>query len=95
MGLSLGWLLLLGGVLGAVRVLLAKTFSWANEVDTVVTEEDRKREAPMTPLRRWVLVTICLLLAIVGAVLIQRRHNWNPLQSSRSSNHQMSVGDVG
>ena len=78
MGLSFGWLLLLGGALGAVRVLRAKTFSWANEVDTVVTEEDRKREAPMTPVRRWILVAICLLLAIVGAVLIQRQHNWNP-----------------
>jgi hypothetical protein len=78
MGLSLGWLLFLGGALGTVRVLRAKTFSWANEVDTVVTEEDRKREVPMTPVKRWVLVTICLLLAIIGAVLIQRQHNWNP-----------------
>jgi hypothetical protein len=89
MGLSLGWLLLLGGALGSVRVLRAKTFSWANEVDTVVTEEDRQREAPMTPFKRWVLVAICFLLAIVGAVLIQRQHNWNPLQSGRSSDRRM------
>jgi hypothetical protein len=59
-----------GGVLGAVRVLRAKTFSWANEVDTVVTEEDRKRETPMTPFQRGALVTICLALAIAGAILI-------------------------
>ncbi len=85
MGLSLGWLLLLGGVLGAVRVIRAKTFSWANEVDTVVTEEDRKREAPMTSIRRWVLVTICLLLAVLGAVLIQRGHDWNPLSHVHST----------
>jgi hypothetical protein len=78
MGLSLGWLLFVGGILGSIRVLRAKTFSWANYVDTVVTEEDRKREAPMTPLKRRVLVAICLLLAIVGAVFIQRTHSWNP-----------------
>ncbi len=74
MGLSLGWLLLLGGILGAFRVARAKTFSWANEVDTVVSEEDRKPERPMTPLKRGVLVTICLLLAVVGSVLIHRQH---------------------
>jgi hypothetical protein len=84
MGLPLGWLLLLGGVLGAGRVLRAKTFSWANDVDGNVTEEDRKREAPMTPFKRWVLVAICLLLVIVGAVLIQRQHNWNPFASCHS-----------
>jgi hypothetical protein len=85
MGFSLGWLLLLGGVLGAVRVLRAKTFSWANEVDTVVTEEDRRREPLMTPTQRSVLVAICLVLAVAGAILIQRQHDWNPLQSHRSS----------
>lgn len=79
MGLSLGWLLLIGGILGGIRALRAKTFSWANDVDTVVTEEDRKQETPMTPFRRWVLVAICLLLSIAGAVLIQRKHNWNPM----------------
>jgi hypothetical protein len=83
MGLSLGWLLLLGGALGTIRILRAKTFSWMNDVDTVITEEDRKREVPMTPFRRWTLVLICLLLTIVGAILIQRKHNWNPFARCR------------
>lgn len=94
MGLSVGWLLLLGGALGVVRVLRAKTFSWANEVDTVVTEEDRKRETAITPIRRWILVAICLLLAIVGAILIQRQHNWNPFVSCPLCNDGGAVSSL-
>jgi len=74
MGLSIGWLLLLGGLLGAIRVLRAKTFSWVNEVDTVVTEKDQSQMMPMTSSKRWALVTVCLLSAVVGLVLVYRQH---------------------
>ena len=72
MGLSIGWLLLLGGLLGTIRVLRAKTFSWINEVDTVVTEKDPSQMTAMTSSRRWVLVTVCLFAAVVGLVLAYR-----------------------
>jgi len=91
MGLSLGWLLLLGGTLGTIRVLRAKTFSWMNNVDTVIAEEDRKKEAPMTSARRWILVAICLGLAIYGGIRVQQDRGWNPFHkggvSAPSSEH--------
>ena len=74
MGLSIGWLLLLGGLLGAIRVLRAKTFSWVNEVDTVVTEKDQSQTTPMTSSKRWALEAVCLLSAVVGLVLVYRQH---------------------
>ena len=74
MGLSIGWLLLLGGLLGAIRVLRAKTFSWINEVDTVVTEKNKSQMTPMASSKRWALVTVCLLSAVVGLVLVYRQH---------------------
>jgi hypothetical protein len=78
MGLSLGWLLLLGGALGAIRVLRAKTFSWMNDVDTVIAEEDRKQEVPMTAARRWILIAICVGLAVYGGIRVQQDRAWNP-----------------
>lgn len=78
MGLSAGWLLLLGGCLGAVRTSTAKTFSWANDVDIHIANEER--EHPMTRGKRSVLVILCLTAAIIGAVMIQRRHEWNPFK---------------
>ncbi len=73
MGLSLGWLLLLGGILGGARVLFAKTFSWQNTVDTVVTEEDREDEVPMTLLRRSIVMGICATSALVGVLLLYKK----------------------
>jgi hypothetical protein len=78
MSLPLGWLLFLGGIIGAFRVLVSKTFSWVNDVDLRPTEEDRKREVPMTPRKRWILILICVTAIVIGAFLIQRWHEWNP-----------------
>jgi hypothetical protein len=72
MGLSLGWLLLLGGILGGARVLFAKTFSWQNTVDGVA-EEERKNEVPMTPVRRSILMAICTTAALVGVFLLSTK----------------------
>jgi hypothetical protein len=73
-GLSLGWLLLLGGILGGVRVWRAKKFSWMNEVDTVVTEDDRQRGVPMTSFRRAIPLGICIVACAVGLLLIYIQH---------------------
>lgn len=86
-GMPLGWLLLIGGILGAGRALRAKTFSWANEVDNVVSKEDRAREPLMTSSQRRVLVALCLLLSVAGAVLIQKRHEWKLLSPHWSSSN--------
>jgi len=70
---------MVGGVLGAIRVLRARTFSWRNEVDCVVTDQDRAANGPMTPVRRWILVGICVVIIVTGVVVVQMQHNWNPL----------------
>ena len=74
MGLPIGWLLLLGGLLGTFRVFRAKTFTWMNEVDAVVTDEDRSRLLPMTATKRWTLMTVCFVAMFVGFVLVYRQH---------------------
>ena len=62
------WACLIGGTIGAVRIATAKQFyksDFTNQ-DGVITDEDRKTLVRMTPLRRWVLVAICVLIAILG-----------------------------
>jgi hypothetical protein len=81
--LSLGWFCLLGGVLGAFRVATAKKFyksDFANQ-DGVITEEERKTEVLMTPLIRWLVVAVCILVAVYGGIRIQDDHAWNPFQA--------------
>jgi hypothetical protein len=77
--ISFGWWLMVGGVLGAIRVLRARTFSWRNEVDCVVTDQDRAANGSMTPVRRWILVGICVVIIVTGVVVVQMQHNWNVL----------------
>jgi hypothetical protein len=78
--ISAAWVFLLGGILGVISVLLAKNFSWSNS-EFLANEEDRKQEVPMTPLRRWILVGICISVSAYGAVQLQRDHAWNPFPS--------------
>ncbi len=82
--ISAGWVFFIGGVLGIVTVLRAKNFSWKNS-EFLTTEEDRKQEVPMTPLRRWILVGICVLISAYGAVQLQRDHAWNPFPGGRAA----------
>ncbi len=49
--ISDNWVFLVGGVIGIICVLGAKTFSWSNS-EFLATEEDRKQEIPMTLLKR-------------------------------------------
>jgi hypothetical protein len=82
--ISGNWLFFIGGVVGIVSVLRAKTFSWSNS-EFLATEEDRKQEVPMTPLRRWILVGICVLISAYGAIQLQRDHAWNPFPAGRGA----------
>ena len=81
---SPGWVCLLGGISGIVTSSLAKTFSWKNS-EFLETEEDRKAETPMTPLKRSLIIGICLAIATYGVFRIQRDHNWNPIQPGATS----------
>jgi hypothetical protein len=83
MNLPVGWFCLLGGAVGAFRIAIAKNFygsDFANQ-DGVITEADRKTEVPPTPLKRWLLVGICILVAVFGVLLIQKDHGWNPFRA--------------
>ena len=82
--ISANWVFFLGGILGIVSVLCAKNFSWSNS-EFLTTEEDRKQEVPMTPLRRWILVGVCLLITAYGAIQLQRDHAWNPFSGERGA----------
>jgi len=82
--ISAGWVFFLGGILGIVSVLRAKTFSWSNS-EFLTTEEDRKQEVPMTPLKRWILVGVCILIGAYGAIQLKRDHAWNPFPSGRGT----------
>ncbi len=73
---SAGWVYLIGGLIGIVTVSLAKKFSWKN-YEFLASEEDRKEAVPMTPLRRLILISICVLIAAYGATEVQRDHGWN------------------
>lgn len=77
---SAGWILLIGGLVGFIAVLRAKSFSWKN-MEFLTSEEDRKKEVPMTPLRRWLLIIICILIASYGAIQIERDRGWNPFSN--------------
>jgi len=83
MHISAGWLWLLGGVLGALRNATAKRYYKSDfNGEFLSTEEDRKTEVPMTPMKRWAIVAACVVIALVGIWLIQRDGNWNPFQSA-------------
>jgi hypothetical protein len=81
MNLSFGWPLLVAGLLSAVRCATAKKFfksDFQNTVDAVIREEDRRAEVHVSAVQRWLLVALGLTVAAVGAVLIQRAHDWKP-----------------
>ena len=80
--ISADWVFFLGGMLGIISILRAKNFSWSNS-EFLPTEEQRKKEVPMTPLKGWILVGVCVLISVFGAVQLQRDHAWNPFPSGR------------
>lgn len=48
MSISPGWLALISGVIGLFNAGRSKTVTWKN-FEFLTSEEDRKREVPMTP----------------------------------------------
>ena len=76
LSISPGWIFLIGGVVGLFNVSCAKTFAWKGS-EFLTSEEDRKREVPMTPARRWSLIALYVGLTVWGAIWVQRDHNWN------------------
>jgi hypothetical protein len=83
MSFSIGWFLLFGGVVGTLRVSTSKKFykSDFENTDGIIAEEDFKAEVPITQLRRWIFVGICVVIAAFGVFKIQQDRNWNPFQS--------------
>lgn len=83
MFISIGWYCFIGGVLGAFKIATTKKLyrsDFANQ-EGVIKEEDFKTEVPTTPLKRWIIVGICLAITAVGLLLIEYDNNWNPFQS--------------
>ena len=78
------WFCLIGGAIGAFRTATAKQFYRSDFVnqDGIITDEDRKTLVRVTPLKRWIGVAICTLIAIYGGVQIQKNRAWNPFQST-------------
>jgi hypothetical protein len=81
MDISSGWVLLLGGLSGALGLRTSKELHRSDFVnhDGVVTEEDRNTRVHLSPKKRVGLIALCLAIAILGVWMIERDHNWNPL----------------
>jgi hypothetical protein len=63
----------------------AKTFSWRN-FQFVGTEEDRNNEeSPMTPIKRFLIIAICIAFIIYGVIRVNDDGNWNPFHSGTRS----------
>jgi hypothetical protein len=82
--ISAGWVFLIAGIVGIVTVIRARTFSWKN-YDFLTSDEDRKREVPMTAARRWILIAICVGLAVYGGTRVQQDRDWNPFHKGGGS----------
>jgi ABC-type enterochelin transport system permease subunit len=48
---------------------------------TIGAKEDYKAEVLMTPLIRWMIVGICVVIATFGVFKVQQDRNWHPFQS--------------
>lgn len=86
MFISIGWFCLVGGVVGAIRVAIAKKFFKSDFAsrEGVITEEDYKTEVQITPMKRWIIVGVCVAIAVFGMFKIQQDQNWNPFQPGGS-----------
>ena len=83
MTLSTGWLWLVGGVIGGIRVATAKKFfkSDFENSDFVIPDEDYKTEVLVSPYKKWAIVAICAAVALIGIFIIQHDQNWNPFRT--------------
>jgi hypothetical protein len=70
-----------------VNMTRAKTVSWLNTDGNISSEELRASQIPVTRTKRILLLILCALLVIGGAVDIQRKHNWNPFKPCINCSH--------
>ena len=77
MFISVGWFCVIGGVVGAVRVAIARKFSRSDfaNMESVITDEDYKTEVKITPMKRWIIVGVCVIISVFGVFRIQQDHN--------------------
>jgi len=87
MTITPGWLFFAGGLIGFVNVIRAKTVSWLSTEGNISPEELRASQIPLTRARRVLLLILCMLLVIVGAFDIHRKHNWNPFEPCQNCSH--------
>lgn len=72
--------MLVGGLVGAVRCATAKKFfrsDFANS-DGVIDKEGYTAEVMVSSLRRWTYVSLCALVAAIGAIIVHHDQNCNP-----------------
>lgn len=74
---------MIGGALGACGIATRKKFyrSDFSNLDGVVTEEDRTTEVQVNLKAKRLLIAICIVIFLLGISLIERDHNWNPIQT--------------
>jgi hypothetical protein len=87
MNITPGWLFFAGGLVGLVNVSRAKTVSWLNTDGNISSEELKASQVPVTRIKRILLLILCALLVIGGALDIQRKHNWNPFNPCKTCSH--------
>jgi len=76
--LSLGWFLLVAGIISALVIATDKTSHRADVPPR--TGKLSSHNQDLKPVTRWSLVALSILLASYGALLIQEAHNWSPFQ---------------
>ena len=76
--LSFGWFLMAAGVISALVVAIYRPTPF----HTVQPQMRRSssRDPDLRPAVRWTLVTVFVLLAAVGALVVRLNHDWNAFQ---------------
>jgi len=77
MYLSMGWIFFGGGIAGLIAACRSDFSFWNRDSAVGNPETDKK---PVSSKMRLLAILINLLLIVLGALVIQRQHNWNPFQ---------------
>ena len=76
--LSFGWFLMAVGIISALVIAICRP----TRFHTVQPQErgSGSRDPDLRPAVRWSLVTVFVLLAALGALVVQVNHDWNAFQ---------------
>ena len=77
MYLSTGWVFFGGGITGLIAACRCNFSFWDRNPAAENPGTDKK---PASSKMRLFAILINLLLIVLGALVIQRQHNWNPFQ---------------